>query len=973
MAARPGTTGPLLVGRSEELATIRALVDRATAGEAGALLVSGDPGVGKTALVQQACAQLQPDTIVLSGAALPLTTMSVPFLALRSALRNRARSDGWSFFQPGQSLVDVPILFDEWLEDRCREHPVVLVVDDLHWADQSTLDVLMYVLAGLEHRRLAVITTMRGSEMLGDGHPLQRWLADIHRLPRIQHLMLEPLDRVATDAQLTALLGVPHRSLVEEVFRHTLGNAYLNRLLVVGVSPSARHLPPGLPADLKSAMLQSWRRLSAPSREISRVLAVGGRPLHASELGDVVGPAGHGDVVGMLREAAENGILDVAPDGAYWFHHPLNAEVLEQGLPDEERQRLHSAFAEFSERRLATAPEPTVELMVALADHHDQARHPAEAYRWALAASAAAGRAGGVAEMLRLLRRAVALRDQLPEAAESRQELLLRLRAAAARTGEYVEELKAIESLLDGLDRDAQPLLAAELLVRRMQLRFLSGLAFLAPDEMREAVRLAATEPLSWQHALALAELAHAESWEDNPDVTAHAEQALALARAAGDSRALSYALTTKSVVAIRRGRRQEGRALAIEAQDAALLVGEYWAYCHAAIWEANAAEMWPSRLYSNMLRGHREELMALGAPHTYIAFLSAAEAGSWFSIGEWRECLHRIRVVLGSDPGPLADVAARLAAAHLAAWQGRTVEAEAHLARADEIFAESSSFVNLEFAACRAEVCLAAGKSAEAFDAAMAGATSPGVAPTMCEWLMPLAARAIADQVQTANDNRRDPAPLLAQLEDLQRRFPSVIRDNDRTTELGERHIDALNQLYDAEAGRARHDPDNGAQWIRVADACRVATLAWEEVYSCWRAAESALVHGRNRREQAASVLRRGLDLAEKLQARAIQFELENLAGTARIRIDRVASLPVPPNQRTELAGLTTREREILGYIVAGRTYGEIARALVISEKTVSSHVSNLLRKTGASNRVDLSRLASIGSSRSTRDAEAE
>lgn len=947
------------MGRSEELATIRALVDRAIAGEAGALLVSGDPGVGKTALVQQACAHLEPDAIVLSGAALPLTTMSVPFLALRSALRNRPRNEGRSFFHPGQPLVDVPILFDEWLEDRCQERPVVLVIDDLHWADQSTLDVLMYLLAGPADRQLAVVATIRSSEMLGDGDPLQRWLADILRLPRVEQLMLMPLDRVATEAQLTALLGVPHRSLVEEVFRHTLGNAYLNRLLVVGLSPRARHLPPDLPADLKSAMLQSWRRLSAPTRELARVLAVSGRPCRANELDAVVGRATEPEgVVGMLREAAENGIIDVKPNGTYWFHHPMSAEVLEQGIPEDERQRLHSAFADFYQKRLVEAPQPAVELMVALADHHHQANHLAEAYEWALRAAVAVGQAGGAAEMLRLLRRAVALRKLLPDVAESERELLNQVRTAAAEAGVYDEELQAIELLIEGLNRGEQPLVVAELLVRRMHLRFLTGRAFMNPEEMREAVRLASAEPESWQHALALAELAHAESWIDAPDMDAHADQALAVARVAGDPRALSYALSANAVVAVHREHGESARIFAVEALKAAVLASDYFAYCHAAMWEANALETGSSRLYAELLRGHREELTTVGAPHAYVALLSATEANSWFSVGEWQECLRRLRVVLGSEPGPFADVSARLTAARLAAWQGRPEEAEAHLARADEIFAESSAFLNFEFDAVRAEVCLAAGKPQAAFDAAMAGATSPGIAPTMCEWLMPLAARAIADQVQIVRDSGSDPSRLLAQLDNILERYPSVIRDFGESTELWERQIAALDDIYAAEVGRARQDPGNGEGWVRAAEACHGATLVWEELYAYWRAAESLLTHGHQNRELAASAVRKGLGLAEDLQARLIQAPLKDLAVSARIPVDRVDA-NLRPERRTVLAGLTAREREILEHIVAGRTYGEIARALVISEKTVSSHVSNLLRKTGTSNRVDLSRLA--------------
>ena len=221
----------------------------------------------------------------------------------------------------------------------------------------------------------------------------------------------------------------------------------------------------------------------------------------------------------------------------------------------------------------------------------------------------------------------------------------------------------------------------------------------------------------------------------------------------------------------------------------------------------------------------------------------------------------------------------------------------------------------------------------------------------------MPLAARALADLIEDDRDAGRDPDDQLVRLDDLMTRFPSVIRDSGQPADPEDLHVLAMTDLYQAEIGRARRLPDNGDQWIRTADSCRAASLAWEETYACWRAAESLLAHGRQRREQAASMLRRGLALASELGAEPIRKELEALASSARIGIERVTE--VPASDLAGLPGLTTREREILAHVVAGRTYREIARALVISEKTVSSHISNLLRKTGADNRVDLSRLA--------------
>lgn len=614
--------------------------------------------------------------------------------------------------------------------------------------------------------------------------------------------------------------------------------------------------------------------------------------------------------------------------------------MLEQTLSDDERRRWHAAFADHDDKEMADDPAPAIETMIAVAGHHDRAGHLTEAYRWALRASDAAGAAGGASEMLRLLRRAAELRTHLAYADEDERDLLRRLMAAAAAAGAHEEELRAVDLLLDDVDPGTDPLLVAALLVRRTHLRFSTGRAFFTLDDMQEAVRLSATDPASWQHALALAELAHAETWHGDPGAAAHADRALTVARVAGDPRALSHALTAKAMVAIFGQRGEEGRLFAIEAADYAVQALDFWALCHATMWEANALETWSSRLYANHLRRARERLAELGAPHAYVALLSAHEASSWLAIGAWRECLDRLRVALGSDSGPFADVSARLTAARLAAWQGRADEATAHLARADELFAESSAFLNYNFDAVRAEACLANGCPQAAFDAAMAGATSPGVPPTMCEWLIPLASRALADQIQTDRDAGQDPSVLLARLDNLTARFPAVIRDFGASSPRWELQISALGELYAAEVGRARQVPDNGTQWVRTADSCHTAMLAWEEAYACWRAAEAMFVRGSHHRVRAAAVLRRGLALADELGARPLRIDLEALAKSARISVARVTVSPSPSEQRTALPGLTAREREILDHVVAGHTYGEIARDLIISEKTVSSHI---------------------------------
>jgi hypothetical protein len=234
---------------------------------------------------------------------------------------------------------------DAWLDEQCRHHLVVLlVVDDLQWANQSSLDVLMYVLAGLAGRRLPVVTTVRAGE---EGEPLRRWLADVRRFAGVGELTLGRLDRVATGEQLAGLLGgPPHQSLVEDVYTRSQGNAYLTTLLVRGLSPDARSLPAGLPIELREAATRAWHGLSPLAQALTQLVAVAGRPQRADQLREVAARTGAGgDLVPLLRDAVDGAVLDVGADGTYWFVHPLLAEVLEAGLLPEERATLHAAFA----------------------------------------------------------------------------------------------------------------------------------------------------------------------------------------------------------------------------------------------------------------------------------------------------------------------------------------------------------------------------------------------------------------------------------------------------------------------------------------------------------------------------------------------------------------------------------------------------------------------------------------------------
>jgi DNA-binding CsgD family transcriptional regulator len=600
----------------------------------------------------------------------------------------------------------------------------------------------------------------------------------------------------------------------------------------------------------------------------------------------------------------------------------------------------------------------TFDLAVTLTGHHDQAGHRREAYQWSLRSWDLAGNARGSSEMLKLIRRAVELREELPDASESVPDLLWRLRETAEAVGADDDELAAVDALVEVTDRAAEPLVVSELLVRRMMLRTATGAGFIEAEDLRVAAELASIEPTSWQYALALAEIAHAGTWTGDPESARVAATSLTIARASGNPKALCYALVSNAIVAGDNHRPDAAQALASEAVAQALAARDSWGFVHAAIWETNVSTNQMSLGMAENLRRRREQLAAAGAPHSALARLAAIEASAWLWVGDWRASQNLLRVTLGSDPGPFADITTRLTAALAAAWQGRPTEAFAHLERADELVTgDPHGYRNFAFDVVRSLVSLEVGQLDVAYQSAMAGlSVSAGIPVDLCECLVPLASRALADKAEAARDAVRTDLAVRANLDTLVERFPDIVTEPGHPTPLVIIRRSAMTAWYAAEVGRARRSVGSEELWLQTARLFEEGGLPWLEMYAWRRAAEALLSGGRQTRAEGRHALRRGYQLACELQAGSVRRELEALAQSARVPLASGPQATVVP---LALPGLTAREHEILGYLVAGSTYAEIANTLVVSEKTVSSHVSNLLRKTHTSSRVELAQLA--------------
>ncbi|WP_433373868.1 LuxR C-terminal-related transcriptional regulator [Actinoplanes sp. CA-142083] len=906
-----------LAGRADESAAVLAHLGEAAAGHASTLLVRGEPGVGKTSLVGEACQDARVETIWAS--CLPLTSMTTPLLPLRGALRRAGLGD------------DVTLVaFDSWLDRATADRPLALVVDDLQWADQSTLDVLLYVIAGRADRGLAVTATIRAG---AEGDRLSGWLADVQRLPRARELVLDRLDRAGTGEQIAGLLGRPaDEGLVDEVFARTAGNPYLTSLLVRDLDPHATALPAARPARLRDAVIRPWREMSAPARELTRILAVGGHPQHYEGLARITPALGFDEpVLPGLREAVEVGVLRADGDERYWFTHPLLAEILDGDLLPEQRRQMHARYA-----AALGDGDPTQ-----LADHYDRAGMAEPAFRWAVRAAEVTA---GAPERLRLLRRALALWPVVGEPRASRIDLWERAQAASREAGFGPDELEAVEALIGLVSPDREPLWHARLVHRRRAMR--EGLGLDGPDvaAWRAVVALTAPYPDSVEHARSMIELADQLLSMEDPEGVALAATAFELAEASGDDETLAEALVVR-VYAGTSTRRPGAEEDAERAWRIAASLRHFGLIRLAAYASANARAV-SRREIAGIYHRAAEDLVALGAPHSHVAEMCAWEARCLLLTGDGAACRQRLRVALGARPGARGDVVARLTAATLAALQGRTAEAEGHLARAEEIFgADRGGVQNVYFDEIRALVALEAGDPDRAFAIALHGLECmPYV-----EEMLPIATRALADQAEAAED----PVPILARLTDFRRRYPSVVADLNATS--AEATLRAFQLRADAETARANRDPAELPLWRAAADACHEAEVPWDEAYGRWRLAQATL-RDRSTHREAPEALRRAYKLAVDLGARRLITELEQLARSARVDLTPAERPVVPP---PELPGLTRREREVLAHLMTGRTNAEIAKALVLSEKTIGVHISNMLRKTGTTNRVQLAELA--------------
>ena len=955
-----------LIGRDRPLNVLVGNLERARSGDASVVLVSGETGVGKTRLVTEFLARERP--AVLAGTCVPLAGEPLPYAALTQALRQGSgvvreattRSPELARLLPGMEAPTTPgagptpgsgdrlRLFQAVLALLARmgaERPVVHVVEDLHWADRSTLDLLAFLATNLRDERVMVLLTYR-ADSVDRQDPLSRWLAELGRLHHTERVLLDRLEQAEATELVTALTGqAPDPERLEDTLARSAGNPLFVEQLVLaggrdGPLPATLH---GLLESRVATLPDGTRRLLGAAAVIGRASSV---PLLAGVLAD-----GVESVEDHLRPALNAHVTELRSDDTIGFQHPAFREVVYAELLPGERRRLHRAAAEALTAESAAEPEVVGEI----ARHWHLAGDLPRALDSSVAAGHAYERLYAFADARDSYQRAL---DLLPAVPNELDAVDLRTRAGecASLSGDYAAAISLIGEALAG---STAPAHRAALLQRLGSCHFLAGDGPAAESAFREALDLlppGETSTLAARLHAGVALLAVA--WSRLDEAEAACAEALRISRAIGAHREEGLALNAHALVLATRGDLEEGERLLRASLDIARETGQPndlgSAYANLSHVLALAGRIDAGL---TLARTGIVELGRYGQDRQNGSLLLFNIGDMLLKSGRVVEAEELIAAALARHPRGIMAAPVLLAGARSSLIQGDLTTAWERCEQARLVVeAESAPGAWLrEILETGAEIELWAGRPEAAlelvWDALSAIAGTDEMA--LGSMLVALGLRALADQVavrrearaRTQHDSRRD--TLLTRLGEA----------HERSAETDVRGDPVVDLLCHAEQGRL--DGDGADAWRDVASAWEGLERPFPAAYARWREAESRLRQGVG--AAAIAPLRAAHATARELGATLLVEEAENLARWYRVDLlpESPVADPAAEAHPLDSYGLTSREREVLDALAAGHTNQEIATTLFISVKTASVHVSNILRKLDVRSRGEAARLA--------------
>ncbi|MFJ9868767.1 AAA family ATPase [Streptomyces sp. NPDC101165] len=987
------SVSPVFVGRTDELDTLNDALARAAAGEPQALLLGGEAGVGKTRLVEEfAAAACRRSAVVAVGGCVEIGADGLPFAPFSTALRALRDALPEEFATAGagqeeelarllpelgeatssrhdeQGMARLFELTARLLERVAAAHTVVLVLEDLHWADASTRHLLAYLFRTLRTGRLLVLATYRADD-IHRRHPMRPLLAELDRLRTVRRLELARFTREEVGRQIAGIRAAePDPAQVDEIFERSDGNAFFVEELAVAATEGCCT---GLSDSLRDLLLVRVEALPESAQGVARIVAEGGSTVEYRLLAAVARLV-EDDLIEALRAAVGANILTATAGGdGYRFRHSLVREAVADDLLPGERFRLNRRYAEAVETDPTLVPADA--RVMRLASYWYHAHDAARALPAVLDASVVARRRHAYTEQLRLLERAMELWDAAPE--EVRAALrpvdytdvyppcgcdpattplrYLDLMAEAAVAGRFCGEreraLKIAKKALRLLQDEHDPLRAAWFWVQRS--RLVQALA--RGDgwqELANAQELVRGLPPSEVHADVLANVA---SWsmlhQPGSEAFAAAERAVEYARMV-DAREIELnAQLTLGALMVDSGDVETGLAEMARVKQAALQEG----VAHVV---GRAYVNLPSELDSVGRSREAVPILREGLVFARRFGLLDSEAWIWgnlsdslYALGKWDEAAEAAAGALGSAASAKPRGAGALRLAHIALARGDAAEAARQLSIALTHYGSHDPMPQVLLPVGRITIGVAAEEgrlldARVALDRALAAGFPPGT--QRYGWPLLLAA------ATTEADARALPAAADGRTEVLDK-----LAEAARKLATGAPVWDAYERWTRAELHRAR-GTDTAAVWSDVVTDFECLDRPYDLARVRRRLARALLEEaaGDDERHRATELLRLAGAVADHLGARPLADAVGRLAQRARLTLTRAPRRALDP---AESLGLTSRERDVLRLVSAGRTNRQIAEELFISPKTASVHVSNILSKLGVAGRGEAAAVA--------------
>jgi DNA-binding CsgD family transcriptional regulator/tetratricopeptide (TPR) repeat protein len=1015
-------SSPILVGRATELAMLDVALRRATDGQPAFVLVGGDAGLGKSRLVAEfAAGARHTGARVLIGGCLDLDGDGLPYGPFVELLRELAAelppaelgrllgdiapelvsvAPGFArFLEPPQDesselpataqpsgAADQARLFELTLAllDRLgADRPLVIVLEDLHWSDPATRDLLAFLARSLRRGRVMIVGTFRTDD-LQRGHPLLVRLAEMGRYPHIERIDLRPLTTDELRDQVSGILGRrAARGVAERIHARSEGNPYFAEELLATEGAAATRDGDGgggrtsLPGSLRDILLDRIAALPEATQRMLRAAAVAGIRAEDSLLARVTGLPEE-DLDAAIREAVARQILVVDERaGTYRLRHALLSEAVYADILPGERRRLHAAIATWLTDLERLSVGGTGGTEGELAHHWFAAGRLPEALEMSAAASRAATAVHAHADALRQAERVLGLWDRVSDA-ESRvgMDLVEMLRAAAESAHLAGSAARAVDldrKALDLIDERQDPIRAGLIHSRLGWFRWATGESHAMIDESRLAMELIPDEP-TMERATVVGGLASAlmptGRYRESRELC---EEAIATLRAAGSHEGEARLLMILGVDLVGLGDAEAGLdhlrvaiRIARESGPSDVMVA---AQHNLAFFLAQTDH------FEEGLRVATEGLdnaKRVGLLLRFGAGLRASAGDILLRLGRWDDADRITREGLDFDADASGSLYLRATRVMFLAARGQKDEMTAELEIMNRLAdSDIDPDVRAYVLQARAEAALLEGQPADALraveDALAQFAGSDEiflVAPLLV--LGMTAAADLAESGRAFREPDRVAAAqatgrvLLEQVEKLGADAPGAAAETPS--------VRAAIATAKAEASRL-----DGASEV---DLWAAAAAAWDAVPMPYpgskaraRAGEAVLLV-RGPRDEAARLLREAHAGATTLGAAPLREGIEAIAGRARVDLvgaeARLAAaepraVPTTPGSRppAEILGLSAREWEVLELVAAGRSNAEIAETLFISPKTASVHVTHILDKLGVNNRVEAATIA--------------